>query len=160
MQSYQNPEDLEVIQATGARLKSRIESTINSIALLYDPGQDVTGPLAELRKEILSIAWYTKAGVWGLSSVLENKISHERNQAIVQLRGKLQEIDQVLAGLTTTKPKRRYRRRVYRTSVSQETVTDTVDWDKIRRAVFKRVYKDFVKRSRAAAKAAVTTTSC
>lgn len=159
MQSYQPTEDLEVIRTTGARLKSRIESTINSMALLYDPGQDVTGPLTELKTAILEIAYYTKAGVWGLSSVIENRISHERSQAIEQLRERMAEIDRVLTGLTDVKPKRKYRRRI-RTAISQTTVTDEINWDKVRQAIFRKAYKKYVKRSRAAANAGVAETCC
>ena len=130
------------------------------VALDLEESQgDVSGPLSELRAAILELSWYTKAGVWGLSSVLENRISHERSHAIEQLRERMNQIDQVLDGLTDVKPKRKYRRRI-RTVISQTTVTDEINWDKVRQTIFRKAYKKFVKRSRAASKAGVAATSC
>lgn len=154
MQSYQTTEDLAVIQATGVRIKSRIEKAINSIALLYEPGQDVTGPLGEFRETILEIARITPKGVWQMFDFIDHKISHERDRAIAKLESKKALVDHVLSGLTDVKPKRRYkrqrrtafwhpeenRRSFTRITLTQEQVSQ--HWDKIKRTMENRVYRN------------------
>lgn len=154
MQSYQNTADLEVIQRTGVRIKSRIEKTINSISVMYEPGQNVKGPLDTFRESIMEIARYTPKGVWQMYDFVEHKISHERDKAIEKLRHKMQLIDQVLSGLTDQKPKRQYHRRrrsafwhpeenrrsFTRITLTQEQVEQ--HWAKIKRTVESRVYRN------------------
>ena len=163
MQSYQTTEDLAVIQDTGERLKRCIQDTIESISVLYETGQDVSVPLDTMREAISAIAKYTPTSVWRMYQFVDHRISHERDRAIARLYSKIELIDKTISGLTDVKPKRQYTRRIYRTSfwhpeenrkAVAKTVTTqvTVDinWDKVRRATFHSVYRNFVKRSRLA----------